>query len=160
MVFLSGEDTRYIIQFFDLINFSVLWVALSENESLNPLLDVAGALTWAKLQLSLCNFNIMLPITRGWMGDCYSMHFHVWFIIEGVLSKHKNCDYSLNNERNFTKFLLYTYQARVHDISYDFFIRIICTAPHPQSHLAHPWIQTHSRGAYLANMLVRGTSSS
>jgi hypothetical protein len=30
---LSGEDTRYIIQVFDLINFSVPQVALSENES-------------------------------------------------------------------------------------------------------------------------------
>jgi hypothetical protein len=35
---------------------------------LSPLLDVAGALTWAKLQLSLWNFSIMLPITRARMG--------------------------------------------------------------------------------------------
>jgi hypothetical protein len=31
-------------------------------------LDLAGVLTWAKLQLSLWNFNIMLPITRARMG--------------------------------------------------------------------------------------------
>jgi hypothetical protein len=35
---------------------------------LRPRLDFVGALTWAKLQLSLWNFNIMLPIKIARMG--------------------------------------------------------------------------------------------
>jgi hypothetical protein len=47
---------------------------------LSHLLDIAGTVTWAKLQLSLWNFSIMLAITRAWMGNCYSAHFDVWFV--------------------------------------------------------------------------------
>jgi hypothetical protein len=98
------------------------------------------------LELSLWNFNIMLPIKIARMGLLFGTFWCTVCPIGGALWKHKNCDYSFNNKRNFTKFLLYAYLVRIHDISCNFFIRIICTAPHPKWYLAHPWIHTHSGG--------------
>jgi hypothetical protein len=145
MVCLSGKDTQYIVRFdtFFCPIGGAFW------KRVNPLLEIVGALTWAKLQLSLWNFNILLPITTAWLGNCYSCYlgnFDVWFILWRVFCQYTKTDYFLNNERNFAKFVLYAYLVRVHDISYNFFIQIICTAPHPKSCLAHPWIHTHSGG--------------
>jgi hypothetical protein len=51
-----------------------------------PLLDLAGALTWAKLQLSLWNFKIMLPIKKSldgivmWHISMYSLSYWGHFV--------------------------------------------------------------------------------
>jgi hypothetical protein len=78
--------------------------------------------------------------------------------IVGVLTKHKNCDYSLNNEQNFTKFLLYAYLVRVHDISCDFVFELYVLLLIQNRTL--PTLEfTPTAGAYLANVLVHGTST-
>jgi hypothetical protein len=161
MVCLSGEDTLYIIRYFDLINFSVLWVALSENEKIRSL-EVAGALIWAKLQLSLWNFSIMLPITSAWMDDCYSVHFNVWFVLHVLWrvfcqnTKPVITPSMMNGiSPNFYCMLIWWGYMIYRTI---FFIRIICTAPHPKSYLAHPWIHTHSGGIpceFTVHLVVR-----
>jgi hypothetical protein len=90
----------------------------------------------------------MLPITTAQMGLLFGAFRCTVCPIEAALWKHKHCDYSFNNEWNFTKFfcmLIWWGYTIYHTI---FFIQTICTAPHPKSYFAHPWIHTHT-GAYL-----------
>jgi hypothetical protein len=57
-IYISDERTRYIIRFFYI--FLSYRRHFLKTEVLSVRLDVVVALTWAKLELSLWNFNIML----------------------------------------------------------------------------------------------------
>jgi hypothetical protein len=133
IVCLYGEGTQYIVRFFDLINFSDQYVALSENGSLNLHLDIAGALTCTKLELSLWNKSSDGIVIRR--ASMYGLSYRGRFV------KNAKTDYSLNNERISPNFYCMLMLVMAHDISYNFFIQIICTAPHPKWYLAHPWIK-------------------
>jgi hypothetical protein len=102
-------------------NFSVLSVALSENESKSASRHCAGTLTLAKLQLSLWNLNN--HVTHHSSDGIVIRHVAMYGLsYSGRFVKNTKTDYSLNNERNFIKFVWYAYLVRINDISYDFFI--------------------------------------
>jgi hypothetical protein len=113
--------------------------------SYNFLFDIAGVLTWAKLQLSLWNFN-MLPITRAWMGDCYSAHFDVWFVRRRVFCPNTKTVITHSIMNGISPIFIVCLSDEGTQYMMRFFIWIVCTAPHPNSYFAHLWIHTHSGG--------------